>query len=75
MVNVSSKGHVCVICKGSFEFPSEEARGLYPLLRLFPDVFICWECVHSLFKVFCGQISGKSYYFLFAKKEERVKKG
>ena len=72
MSHVSTKGHTCVICKGEYEFPSNEARGLYPDPTLAPDVFICWECIHHLFIVFAKQISNKSYTFLFVKRERAL---
>lgn len=65
--NRSTKGDVCVICKGQYDFPSQEARGIYPHPLSHPNVFICWECVLSLVKKLIPQILNESYKQLFLK--------
>jgi len=69
---VSTQGHLCVVCKGWYPFPSKEARGLYPYRNdvVHGDVFICWECVHSLFKIFAKSLCGNSYKQLFLKNQK-----
>ena len=66
---VSTQGDTCVICKGRYPFPSNEARGLYPDRKRYPNVFICWECVHWLSKIFFELMRSNSYYLLFVKQE------
>ena len=62
---MSEEKKSCIICKGKFPFPSETAWGIMPDREMFPDVFICWECVHWLIKVFLEHIDNFSYCYLF----------
>lgn len=58
---------VCVVCKGKFPFLSETAWGLHPYrgkIKELADVFICWECVHSLQEEFNKHILNFSYSLL-----------
>jgi hypothetical protein len=55
----------CVICKGQFPFASEFAWGICPDRKGNPHLFICWECVHWLSKVFFDHITNFSYTQLF----------
>jgi hypothetical protein len=56
----------CVICHGKFPFASEFAWGIKPDRVGHPHLFICWECVHWLFKVFLDHITNFSYMQLFS---------
>jgi hypothetical protein len=56
----------CVICKGKFPFASEFAWGIKPDRKGYPHLFICWECVHWLSKVFHDHITNFSYMQLFS---------
>jgi len=63
---------ICTICKGHFPFASESAYGIKPDRKSNPDLFICWECVHWLQKVFNDHINNFSYSLLFTDKEIQV---
>jgi len=65
---------VCVICHGKFEFPSKTAYGIKPDRKSNPDLFICWECVHWLCKVFLDHIENFSYCYLFLDKAPKIGK-
>jgi hypothetical protein len=62
----------CTICHGKFPFASENAWGIKPD-RTNPHLFICWECVHWLFKVFLDHITNFSYMFVFS--DQKIKIG
>lgn len=72
----TTKGYkrTCAICKGMYSFPAETAHGIYPDRKLHPDLFICWECVHWLFKVFMDHIVNYSYCYLFNDKAPNIGK-
>lgn len=63
----------CVICNGKFPFASGYAWGLTPDRKGFPHVFICWECVHWLSKVFQDHIVNFSYGYVF--RDRRIRLG
>jgi len=65
---------ICVICNGEFPFASENAWGIRPDRVGHPNIFICWECVHWLFKVFLDHITNFSYSFLFVDKPIKIGK-
>lgn len=63
---------ICTICHGEFPFPSETAWGIRLDRKSNPDLFICWECVHWLFKVFLEHIDNFSYCYLFLGKAPKI---
>lgn len=62
----------CVICKGKYPFASEYALGIRSDRKGNPHLFICWECVHWLFKVFADHITNMSYSELFCGNPIRI---
>ena len=67
---------VCIICNGKYAFASETAFGLRPNIHRkdMPNVFICWECVHSLYDEFAKHITNFSYSLLFTHPERSIDK-
>jgi hypothetical protein len=69
--NVSGEGHICALCNGFYNFPSEYAHGL-----MFPrqgdgdrDVFLCWECCVFVFNRLSSHLSSIAYGAMFNKRE------
>jgi hypothetical protein len=62
----------CVICKGKFPFASEFAWGIKPDRKGLPHLFICWECVHWLFKLFSDHLTSFSYGRLFSDQHIKI---
>jgi hypothetical protein len=73
----TEEGMVCIVCQGFFPFLAKDAYGLrlnrnHSHIKEIPDFFICWECVHWLFKKFSDQLSGLSYTLLSSIDEEKA---